>query len=264
MLAKDENKDLRDRPLDRYVAILEALAPFPEGLSASDVEAILQLPKTTVNRLLKTLLEVNLVAISSTKARNYVLGNRLLRLTHSAADSSWVVTATQKILQNLADNTGQTCFITKLTGLEIRSVNTESPDTPVRTYVVPGKTMPPNATASGKAILAFQPDDVVQKALGGALEKYTSDTKTDYNLLRAELDEVRKRGYSLDLAEHVDGLASIAAPIKASGIGVIYAVGITGPYDRIVGEEVFKSNLDNLLEAARRLERAIQPIAHSG
>lgn len=258
---KDDNKD---KPLDRYVAVLEALAPFAEGLSAPDVEAILQLPKTTVNRLLKTLLEANLVAVSSTRSRNYVLGNRLLRLAHASADSDWIVTATRKILGNLAEATGQTCFIARLAGFEIKSVSTESPDTPVRTYVVPGRTMPPNATASGKAILAFQPQDVVAKVLNASLDTFTANTKIDPEALAAELEEVRARGYSLDLAEHVEGLASIAAPIRTPGIGVIYAVGITGPYQRVVGENVFDFNLKNLLEAAAKLQRAIQPIALSG
>lgn len=255
---KDDNKD---KPLDRYVAVLEALAPFPDGLSPSDVEAVLQLPKTTVNRLLKTLLEVNLVGVSSTRSRNYVLGNRLLRLAHASNDSDWIVTTTQRILQNLAESTGQTCFIAKLAGTEIRSVSTEAPDTPVRTYVVPGKTMPPNATASGKAILAFQTEEVVRKVLGASLDTFTANTKVDVEALMQDFADVRSRGYSLDLAEHVDGLASIGAPIKTPGIGVIYAVGITGPYERIVGESVFDNNLKQLLETASKLQRAIQPIA---
>lgn len=256
--SKDDSKD---KPLDRYVAVLEAVAPFPDGLSASDVEAVLQLPKTTVNRLLKTLLEVNLLGVSSTKSRNYVLGTRLLRLAHASNDSDWIVTTTQRILQNLAESTGQTCFIAKLAGLEIKSVSTEAPDTPVRTYVVPGKSMPPNATASGKAILAFQPDEIVRKVLEAPLASYTAKTKIDVDVVLADLVEVRKRGYSLDLAEHVEGLASIGAPIKTPGIGVMYAVGITGPYERIVGESVFDSNVKQLLHAALKLQRAIQPIA---
>ncbi|UVK54593.1 helix-turn-helix domain-containing protein [Mesorhizobium sp. AR02] len=245
-----------DGPLERYISVLEVLAPFPEGLAASDVESMLGLPKTTVNRLLKTLNEAGLIAASGIKSRNVVLGRRLLRLLHTSSDSSWIEIVTKRPLQALADKTGESCFIVKLSGLQIRSVNSEAPDTPVRTYVVPGSIMPINAAASAKAILAWQEEQVVAALLEQPLAALTANSTTDKAKLRQELEVVREKGYATDMAEHVEGLASIACPIHTKAMGVIYAIGLTGPYHRIVGE-AFERHVADLKHTAAQLAKSL-------
>ena len=246
----------KDRPLERYMSVLEVLAPFPEGLAASDVETVLSLPKTTVNRLLKTLGEAGLVAASGIKSRNFVLGRRLLRLLHTASDTSWVEMVTRRPLQALADKSGESCFIVKLSGSQIRSVNCEAPDTPVRTYVVPGSIMPINASASAKAILAWQEEDVIAALLEQPMTALTANSTTDKAKLRQEIEITRARGYATDKAEHVEGLASIACPIHTKTMGVIYAIGLTGPYERIVGD-VFGRHVDDLKMTAEHLAKSL-------
>ena len=247
----------KDRPLDRYVSILESIAPFPDGLAASEIGAILSLPKTTVGRLLRTLVEADLVGSSSSKNRNFVLGRRLLRLLHTAPNTGWVESVTQRPLQALADRTGETCFIAKLSGEQVRSINCEAPDSPVRTYVVPGSVMPINAAASAKAILAWQDDALVNKLLDQALLSFTANTKTTVAQIKDDLLAVRERGYATDLAEHVEGLATFACPIQTGSMGVLYAVGLTGPYERVVGEAKEK-HISELMTAARDLAKVLQ------
>lgn len=252
----DEPGPSKERPLDRYVAVLESVAEFPEGLSALEVENLLRLPKTTVNRLLRTLLEAGLLEIGSAKARSYVLGPRLLRLLHTAPSGDWVESVAQRALRTLAKQTAETCFLVKLVGSEIRSVSTEAPDTPVRTYVVPGRIMPPNASASAKAILAWQSEALVDSILAQPLEKLTENSIIDRDVFKRELATVREQGYAVERGEHVEALASIACPVKTMKIGVLYAVGLTGPFERIVGS-AFAGHVDALLQTADTLARAI-------
>lgn len=248
----DEQGSGKERPLDRYIAVLESVAEFPDGVSALEIENLLRLPKTTVNRLLKTLLEAELLEISSVKARSYVFGPRLLRLLHVAPNNNWVESVAQRALQVLAEETGETCFLVKLMGREIRSVSTEAPDTPVRTYVVPGSIMPPHATATAKAILAWQPEAFVDSILAQPLEKLTSNSNVDRDALKRELATVREQGYAVERGEHVNGLASIACAVMTAQIGVLYAVGLTGPFDRIIGNES-----DNHIKALKKTADAL-------
>lgn len=246
----------KERPLDRYVAVLERVAEFNDGLSALEVERLLQLPKTTVNRLLKTLVEAELLEIGSSKARSYVLGGRLLRLLHTSPSDGWIESVAQKPLQSLAEATGETAFLVKLSGHEIRSVSTEAPDTPVRTYVVPGRVMPPHASATAKAILAWQPEAILESIIGQPMERLTTNTNVNRTALRKELEEVRRLGYAVERGEHVPGLASIGCPVLTPQIGIIYAVGLTGPFDRITGA-AFDSHVKALQETAAFLGRII-------
>ncbi len=225
----------KEKPLERYVSILETLARFPEGLSSAEIETVLRLPKTTANRLINALQDSELIRLTNARGRKFVLGRRLLRILHLAPDTGWIEAVTQRYLKELADKTGETCFIAKLTGRQIKSVSTESPDTPVRMYVVPGSVMPPNAAASAKAILAYQGEEVLHDVLADSLVQYTKNSITTIAKFMEELKTIRDRGFATDLAEHVDGIATVACPVLTEEIGCLLSVGITGPYERIAG-----------------------------
>jgi DNA-binding IclR family transcriptional regulator len=248
----------KDRPLERYVSVLETLARFPDGLSSTEIEAILKLPKTTVNRLLNILQDSGLAQLTNGRGRKFVLGRRLLRILHLAPDTGWVEAATRRHLRELAETTGETCFVAKLSGRQIKSVISEAPDTPVGTYVVPGSIMPPNVTASAKAILAWQLDDVVSDVLSDPLERFTPNSIVDVDELRADLKRIRKRGYATDLAEHVEGIATIACPVITPSIGCIFSVGITGPYERIAGRGIARL-LPPLRTTAEKIAMLVAP-----
>lgn len=248
---------LKDSPLERYISILETIAPFAEGLTSAEIETALDLPKTTVNRLVHALITSGLVNVDNARNRNYRLGDRILRLLDKSPDTSWLATLAHRPLQNLADQTGQSAFISKFDGTSVRSITCVAPDTPVRTYVMPGMDMPFHATASGKAILAFQPANVLSKMLSAELPKLTENTKTDVDELIRELATIRQRGYATDLAEHVLGLGSIAVPIQIPKADVAYAVGLTGPYSRIIEQE-FESHCRAISEVATRLGKLLQ------
>jgi DNA-binding IclR family transcriptional regulator len=252
----DDQTTGKERPLDRYISVLERVAEFNDGLSALEVERLLHLPKTTVNRLLKTLVEAELLENGPNKARSYVLGGRLLRLLHTSPSDGWIERVAQKPLQKLAEGSGETAFLVKLSGHEIRSVSTEAPDTPVRTYVVPGRVMPPHASATAKAILAWQPEAVLEAMMGQPMERLTTNTNVNRTALRKELEDVRSLGYAVERGEHVVGLASIGSPVLTPQIGVIYAVGLTGPFDRITGD-AFASHVEALQETAELLAKTI-------
>ncbi|QRM32284.1 IclR family transcriptional regulator [Microvirga sp. VF16] len=247
----------KDSPLERYIAIMEAVAPFAEGLTAAELEMVLDLPKTTVNRLLNVLINSGMIATQNGRNRTFKLGERILKLLHTSPDTGWLVTLAQRPLQLLADRTGQSAFISKFDGKEVRSVTCAAPDTPVRTYVMPGVAMPIHATATGKAIMAFQTPEILKPIFSQQLDQFTEHTKTDPQTLTEELEAVRKRGYALDLAEHVSGLGTIAFPVHLPRTPVIYAVGLTGPYRQVI-ENNFEAHCEAIGDTAQRLAKLLQ------
>src|SRR5690606_8917404 len=90
--------------------------------------------------------------------------------------------------------------------------------------------------------------------------RHTDATRTDPDALMREFAEVRARGYATDLAEHVAGLGSIAAPIRppgwTPGAPVVYAVGLTGPYERVIGQD-FDGHRAAVAETGERLGRLL-------
>jgi DNA-binding IclR family transcriptional regulator len=122
---------------------------------------------------------------------------------------------------------------------------------------MPGMVMPVNATATGKAIMAFQAPETIKHILSQQLGQFTDNTKTDPQALIKELEAIRKRGYALDLAEHVSGLGTIAFPVHLPRTPVIYAVGLTGPYRQVI-ESNFEAHCAAIRDTAQRIAKLLQ------
>lgn len=253
-MAASEN---RDTPLERYMTTLELLAPHADGLTQSELERALDLPKASVNRMVHVLLDSGLIAPSPGRARAFQLGPRILHLLHGANDTSWLERISARPLQQLAAATEQSAFLARLYETEIRSVNCVAPDTTVRLHIVPGTVMPPHASASAKAILSYLPPDLRDRILDAhEPEAFTSRTLTDRAELVEDIARVPERGYSIECGEHVYGLASVARPIFGPSGEVRYVVGLTGPENSILGSNK-EHNLAALAEASEKLSRML-------
>lgn len=224
-------RENKSPPLERYIRILEMLAGFPEGLSLTEIAKMLAVPKASTHRLLASMQRSDLVA--SGEGATYVLGRRAKRLVQLSAGTAFVEAATTSLLQQLSEETGETCYIAALQGCVVRTVAMQSPDTPWRGFVLPGKIMYANATAAARAILAYQPEELVDRALAGELPALTRHTKTTPEAVKASLRDVRQTGVSLCIGEVDEGLGAIAVPIDVPPAGVIYALGAVGPLSRI-------------------------------
>jgi DNA-binding IclR family transcriptional regulator len=219
-------------PLERYFRVLESLCAFEEGLTLTELSKVLLLPKPTASRLLSSLRRADLVRLADGSRAAYVVGDRMRRMMHLTVDGAWIERATRNALKELAGETGETCYVARLEGAVIRSALMESPDTPWRGFVLPGKILQPHATASGKAIMAFQPAEIREQALTG-LTALTGSTKTSRPLVEREYEAIRQQGFATCIGEVDLALGAVAVPIRVGEVGVRYSLGIVGPLARI-------------------------------
>ncbi|GAA3229615.1 hypothetical protein GCM10020256_42790 [Streptomyces thermocoprophilus] len=120
-----------------------------------------------------------------------------------------------------------------------------------------GATLPWNATALGKAVVAFAPGEQQKKLLDGTLPALTGRTVTDPEALRAQLEQVRDIGYAVESQELTLGDAGIAAPIFERTPGVAGAIGLVGPVERLLDEERRQAHAIATRETARNLSREL-------
>lgn len=226
-----------DSPLERYVRLLELIAAFPDQLALADIATLSDLPKTTAHRLLKGLVKAEL-ATGGQGGRAYSIGLRLSRILHATADDGWLEALVRPYLAALAKVSGEACYLTKLVGSRVVVAVSQAPEVRWRSYVQPGIEMPPHAAATGKAIIAHQNEELIRQALATDLPKLTVNTRNDQDWIRREFSLVRDRGYATCIGEIDEGLAAIAVPVcQASGL-VLHAVGMTGPLQRIVNDQL--------------------------
>lgn len=246
-----------DSPLERYFRALESIAISPGGMSVSEIAESCDLPVGTAHRLLQNLQRAGLVVSRGTKRKDYQLGQRLLRLLHAGSDSAWLEITVQPILNELADRLGDTCYLARLSGHVVMSIAWAAPSDTLRGFIVPGHTLAPHVAASAKAILAFQTQEVIDKALAEPLPKMTPQTKTDRRQVEAEYAQVARQGYATCWNEMELGLGAIAVPIPLPDVGVIYSLGTAGLIDRLK-RRTEKETVEVLRTAVEALARALR------
>jgi len=252
-----------DLPLERYFRILETIAVARGGLGVSDIAERCDLPLATAHRLLQNLQSADLIGTAGGKRKDYLLGQRLLRLLHAGSDAAWLAISVQPILDSLVDEFGDTCYLARLSGHEVISVAWAVPNDGLRANVIPGYTLAPHVAASAKAILAFQSEELIGRALKGPLPKLTPETKISRKEIDADYEAVRANGFATCWNEMELGLGAIAVPIPLPDTGVIYSLGTAGLIDRLTRRPLARS-LKVLRSAIEPLSKALSERAPSG
>jgi DNA-binding IclR family transcriptional regulator len=96
-----------------------------------------------------------------------------------------------------------------------------------------GRRTPLHCTSNGKVLLAWLPDDERDRVLARPLDRATPNTVVDPDELRAQLLEIRTRGYAQAREELEEGLNAVAAPIRQANGDVTAALSVSGPAFRM-------------------------------
>ena len=116
-----------------------------------------------------------------------------------------------------------------------------------------GIVIPVHASALGKAMLAFLPEDEKRVLTSGDLRSMTGETTTSPDTLRRQLDQVRATGVAVEQDEAVIGESSVASPVFDSYGEAVGAIGVVVPSGDLDGADVS----DLVREAARAISREL-------
>jgi DNA-binding IclR family transcriptional regulator len=218
------------KSLHKAIAVLDCFSRAEPSLSLGTIADRLGLPKPTAHRLLAALREAGLVVQDGNRDR-YRLGLRLVALGSVALSDLALFHVARPYAERLANQSGEAAHLCAFDGSNVVSIDRREMQ-PARNEQVTIEREPPHCTGTGKAILAFLPAAVVERVIAGGLERFTANTLTDPDALRAELAVVRERGYALDLEERQYGIRCVGAPIRDPGGAVVGSISATGPADR--------------------------------
>jgi DNA-binding IclR family transcriptional regulator len=239
--------------VDRAARILRALAGDPGRLGVSELAERLGLAKTTVHGLLRTLHDHGLVE-QDEQSDKYQLGPQLLRLSNRYLDLSELRSRSLAWSELLATRTDEAVRVGVPHGNGILVVHhVFRPDASLQILEV-GAMLPMHATALGKAVLAFLPERERGDVIAAGLPRLTGRTLSTPAALEGELEEVRERGYALEREESLLGEMGIASPI-ISRAGVVGAIGIAGPVERLKARTKTTAAAASVGEAARTISR---------
>ena len=240
---------------DRVLRLLESFTHNERDVSLSDLAERVSLPKSSVHRLLTTLVAHGFVD-RDPATRRYALGIRLFELGSAAIRERGLHSVAQPAIEALSKETGETCHLAVLSGIEAVYVYKVDGTSSVIMSSHVGGRAPVHATSIGKVLCAWASDDLLAEVKAHPMKAYTSNTISNYKAFTAELDKVRTAGYALDLEEFEDGLRCIAAPVRDQTDRVIAALGIAGPRQRL-DEAELKRRVPVVVTAAEGLSRSL-------
>jgi IclR family transcriptional regulator, acetate operon repressor len=97
-----------------------------------------------------------------------------------------------------------------------------------------GLSVPLHCAALGKVLLAYDAAELPP----GRLVRRTGNTITSREALRADLADVRRRGYAVTNEELEPGLVAVAAPVYRDGSTVVAALSVSGPASRLTRSRI--------------------------
>ena len=216
--------------LVKGLQVLASLAVHPEISGVTELAAHLNLTKSNTHRLLQTLTTCGYVR-NVNQSGKYELTLKLWELGTAIADRLDIAHYAEEGMRCLSTRCRETIHLSVLEGDQVMYLDKIDSPQPVRAYSRVGGRAPAYCVATGKALLAYAPDDLVTQ-ISGHLQAHTSKTILTPHDLRKELEDVRRRGYAVNRGEWRDGVCGVAAPIWDTEGRVCAAIGVSGPADQ--------------------------------
>jgi DNA-binding IclR family transcriptional regulator len=238
--------------VDRAIRVLTALQGA-RRMSLSELATRLQLAPSTTHGIVRTLVEHGMVVQERGSGR-YQLGPAVLRLGNVYLDTLELRAKAIPWAEDLARRTGLAVRTGVLLIDDVVIIHHEPRPDGSRQMPEVGIVIPVHASALGKAMLAFLPDDEERVLQAGTLRSMTGETITSSRDLLEELNEVRSTGIAVEADEAVIGESSLASPVfdsSGTAVGAIAVVISSGSPDEHHGAR------NSVRETARALSREL-------
>lgn len=246
------------RSVERAARVAEALFLRTEGARLADLSSELKLHKTTVLRLLRTLISLGLVErdpltdLYHFEPLRWVVMAWYMRRTLDRTD------LVQEVLDELASRTGVSSALS-VADFQRRRIITAGwshPEAAIRVEIGGIRNVPMHTVAAGKVLLADMADEELEAWLRPPLAKLTAHTITDPQELKRQIQLAREQGYAINVQECALGVCGLAVPVRDARGRATGALSLALVGDRIP-EEKLGEWLPLLRQGAHRVSQLL-------
>ena len=250
--AKRNENGASIQSVDRALTLLETIAELGGETTLSKLAGRTGLNISTCHHLLATLVQRGFVT-KGLGRRGYALGARILYLSHVCLQVDLPRRA-QSAVDRINQSTGETVQLAALQGDELVNVLKRESRHAVRVDGgALGTAAAAHATATGKAILAWLPEDEIRRVVTAhGMTRFTPHTITDFAALMEALRAVRRNGVAFDREEFRPGVICVGAAIRDQSGAVVGAISASAPTMR-ASEEHLDRMRDEVVAATRAL-----------
>lgn len=224
--------------------VLEALKEPEKSFSLAELSEALDLPPSTIHRILQTFCSKNYVKRDE-KTHLYQLGPALISLGMAATRNVRLQDAAPPILKKLSAMTMEDTFLVIVAGF--KGLVLEKVEGPNNLKVIEkfGSEVDLHCGAIRKSLLAHQPDSFIRDFIDHGLSRHADNTITDPKTLAEDLEKIRREGIAVSCGEYIPGAVGVGAPVFSRDGTAVASMGLIAPVSRADEKriEVFKNDV---------------------
>lgn len=228
--------------IEKSIKVLNYLSDAERSVGITELSLKLSFPKSTVHRILNTLLKHSLVN-QDKETLKYKLGLQIIEYSNSFYNSFDFRQVAKPILKDVCRKTKLTTFLTTWYNDKGICIDSITPSLRANThlFVDIGKEMPFNCAASAKVLLAYRQSKEIKNIINKKnLHKYTPKSIIDPMELEKHLKKIKRNGFAFCDEELEEGARAISAPVKDINEEVIASITITGLSKRLPKNNIGK------------------------
>jgi len=231
--------------------LLQCFRPDRPRRSLTGLSRELQIPKSTVHRLLRTLQARGF--IEQVKGDEYALGSHIIALTQAVRVNVEIRDRAAAVARGLAERSRESVYVAVPEYDHVLYIYAIETSRRLRARTAVGDRVPLHCTSIGKACLAFMPAAQREHLIATMpLVRATEHTITSQSELATEVEAIEGRGYATDNQENEEGIYCMAAPFRDTTGMVVGAISVSGTDPRILGSSQIELS-EMLLEAAETI-----------
>lgn len=243
------------RSLEKALFVAETMATKSKW-ELKDLSAVCSMPKGTLQRILRTYEDLGYVR-QVERGGAYALTLKFYKLGKQITSRNDIVSMVQPIMLRLRDKVNETVNLSVLSGVDMVVIHQKASYHALQMDSIVGTSFPAYLSASGKAFLAFLPEEDLRSFIK---ELRRTDARVDsdkINWLYRELELARVRGLGLDFEELFKGIRCVAAPVFDDSGRILATISCSVPtvrLDRSLSQKLLEEIPSAAVEASRLFE----------
>lgn len=212
---------------ERTFRLVELIASHREGLSFTQLQASLAIPRSSAHSLIQEFLD-NDYLLHVPDNKKYYAGLALIKVAANCIESTDLIRDLRLLTTFLSKKLGKTTHAAILDGNQVIYLAKAHAQEDLSLMRNMGNHLPAHCTAVGKVLLSqYSDEDIARLYEDVLLEKMTVNSIGTLAVLLAELKQVRQQGYALDQREANERAACLALPLYAPSGKMIAAFSVT-------------------------------------
>ncbi|ADG91684.1 transcriptional regulator, IclR family [Arcobacter nitrofigilis DSM 7299] len=238
----------------RIINILELISNNKEGYTLTEVSKLLEIPKTSLSPILKTLAYYNYLAYNEITLK-YSIYIGILSVSSSVNKNNAIVKFIKEEMNKIVGSCNEICQLGVLDKDEVLYVEKVNASNPIQLATSVGVQFPANCSALGKALLYKHSFKELKNVFPGELERRTENTITSIKDLYEDIIKIDQNGYATEKEEGMKEVECIAVPIIKDNL-VLAAISVSIPLFRSSQKKKDKV-IDLLTESRKKVEKYI-------